>query len=398
LQHWHVHSLPKHAGSTPKTLDYIAMNRGAAKEGILNSRELRRYRQLNPISVTVTTHDPQSNLENGNGRSASYRKAPIPSDNDPRFTYGKPTRPSTPVGDLMTDKYQREWSLQQEKRLAEASRSPQTGIRKAAAHHAASTLAAAAAAANKSTQKKKTLNIAERDPKTLWKMSKFQKIHPHLDTWRQDTDPALDFSAAPRPLFRVVDDKWLGLPPRELTRPIYMQESFERQQRAALHPHPHPAAAATERRTVPGTTDRNTATRSVRFDATVPASTTVIRSHTAAAAAGLDPTTRLVPSVSLSTHPTSVHTKSTTERTHPSTTRQAPTVTRNLEVHAFPVVDDVTYAKAAAATTDEIATGHGALGSTGIDREVVKDGLAKGLPGLPGRVAGLPEGPRTLVV
>ncbi|TPX55117.1 hypothetical protein PhCBS80983_g05591 [Powellomyces hirtus] len=375
LQHWHIHSHAR--DSTPKTLNYIAMNRGAAKEGIINPRDLRKYRKLNPIRINVsTTHGTPGGVQTVGGGAALYKKAPIPSDADPRFTYGKPTRPSTPVADLMTDRYQREWLVQQEKRLAEASRAPKKlkswELSKTSTHSKSNT--------------PKTFPICERDPKTLWKMSKFSSVPAHLSTWRDASDPALQFAAdGSKEVFKVVDDKWLGLPPRELTRPIYMQKDFERQQRAAAV-----AAEPVKRDEKNAGVVTSTATKSVRFNVReVPVGAAKIVAGRTTSAGGVRTTAvATVPVVATTAMgPASVHTKSVTQKKGGDRTTET---LSSIEVHAYPVADDVTHAAVAGATTDEIATGHHALGSVyGVTKEMGKEAIVKGaLPVLPGEVGG----------
>ncbi|KAI8592695.1 hypothetical protein BDZ88DRAFT_407329 [Geranomyces variabilis] len=381
LQHWHVHTNPRDSSNAPRMLNYVAMNRGAAKDGIVSPRDLRAYRKLHPIRINVSMSGRGGSSDNDEGSGgvktvhggALYRKAPIPSDGDPRFTYGKPTRPSTPVADLMTDRYQREWLVQQERRLAEANRAPKNKPKNPPTKSSPT---------NQSRSSPKILSIAERDPRTLWKLSKFTHVPAHLDTWRAKSDPALQFAADDRrELFRVTDDKWLGLPPRELTRPIYMQDEFDRQQRAAaLAAEPgrggKSAVAAARAITQTQKTDAQHASKTVRFD--------VAKGVPVAAARG----------------PTSVETRSVATREVPQGEGKPAKHVKiaDIKVHAFPVADDVMAAKAAAATTDEIATGLSAAHSKGIGKETVKSALVAGLPGLPGDSAVAAPAPALVVI
>ncbi|KNC98380.1 uncharacterized protein SPPG_06087 [Spizellomyces punctatus DAOM BR117] len=216
LQHWHVRALSK--DSAP-ALDYIAMNRNSAKQGIINPKAIRTYRKLHPVHVGTEEHH-LGGLKTMNGGNALYRKAPLPSDHDQWFTYGKPTRPSTPVAALMTDKYQREWLEQQE--ANEKTSLPKVKAKKKKQVNSVQQRSQKAAPLT-------TLSIAERDPWSLWKMSRFQKVPADINSWRSKDDPAMNFEPHPKPVFRVVNDKWLGVQPRELTRPIYMQDDLEAQ-------------------------------------------------------------------------------------------------------------------------------------------------------------------------
>lgn len=231
------------------------MNRNSAKQGL--KKQIRAYRKLHPIRIHVADHHRAD--------GTLGKKAPLPSDNDITFTYGKPTRlavlcsvpvslwphanafflaysrPSTPVGALMTDKYQREWLEQQEKKVKENSkknvlkvsinfsRAPPLGIKPSANSVPQKKPKYPSSSPNERPGKPvKIQPIALRDPATLWKLPKFTRTPAHLDTYRRKDDPALSFEAAPEPVFRIVNDKWLGLQPRELTRPIYMQDEFNK--------------------------------------------------------------------------------------------------------------------------------------------------------------------------
>ncbi|KAI9104738.1 hypothetical protein DFS34DRAFT_690984 [Phlyctochytrium arcticum] len=212
LQHWHVRALSK--DSTP-ALDYVAMNLNSAKHGLIDPKDIREYRKRHPVRIHVA-HDDQNaqGTRSSDGGSVLYRKSALPSDRDNWFTYGKPTRPSTPVASLMTDKYQREWLEEQEKLENERAQASMKVKVKKRHHKAVQPRPQPGLLSNP---------IAERDPWTLWKMSKFDKVGPHLNTWRESEDPAMNFESQHQNPFRVVNDKWLGVQPREMTRPIYMQ-------------------------------------------------------------------------------------------------------------------------------------------------------------------------------
>ncbi|KAI8814144.1 hypothetical protein BJ742DRAFT_786565 [Cladochytrium replicatum] len=181
LQQWHVKANSKNV--TP-ALDYISMNRNTTKKKITTPKEIREYRRANPVRVKVGDHSRNAiNGENGGDgaeTTADWLKrrcrAPLPSDADPYFTYGKPTRPSTPVGKLMSDDYQREWVQEQERRSIERAKAEKKKLAKAVT--------------TKKTVKAAPLPI-EKDVKTLFKMSKFRSKDAKISCWRDGSDPAI---------------------------------------------------------------------------------------------------------------------------------------------------------------------------------------------------------------
>ncbi|KAJ3044490.1 hypothetical protein HDV00_001917 [Rhizophlyctis rosea] len=196
------------------------MNRNTARRGIIHPREIRSYRKAHPVRMKVGDHDEAAA---GTGKVVGgvggvlKRKAPLPSDGNPVFTYGKPTRPSTPVAELMTDKYQREWMEEQQKQEKERIKREKEKKR---GHKRAQT--EGPRASSKPTRKMQTvsspLDHPLSDPSTLFKLSKFKKVGPTISSYREKDDPAMTEcdpeKANPPEVFRVVRDKWLGQQPR----------------------------------------------------------------------------------------------------------------------------------------------------------------------------------------
>ncbi|KAI8851866.1 hypothetical protein BC829DRAFT_99044 [Chytridium lagenaria] len=178
LQHWNVKATSKHA---IPALDYITMNRNTAKQGINSPKEIRDYRKGHPVRMKVGDNAVYAKLNTAtNGEtSAELRRqrliGPLPSDHDKAFAYGKPTRPSTPVACLMTDVYQREWIEDQEKREKER----ETVERERTKRKQTKTVTPA-----KVSLPKKILLI-DKDPNTLFKLSKFQKRKPKISSLRE---------------------------------------------------------------------------------------------------------------------------------------------------------------------------------------------------------------------
>ncbi|KAJ3069935.1 hypothetical protein HDU98_007028 [Podochytrium sp. JEL0797] len=187
LQHWNVKATSKHA---VPALDYITMNRNTAKQGILSPRAIRDYRKEHPVRMKIGDHNLFGSdgvgAAGSNGEaltSAEARKmkllGTLPHDNDASFVYGMPTRPSTPVAYLMTDKYQREWIAQETKRNTQTAQQEKDRLKK-------KTLATPSQRKSDilENKPKKTL-LVDKNPKTLFKMSKFLKQGPKISSWRR---------------------------------------------------------------------------------------------------------------------------------------------------------------------------------------------------------------------
>ncbi|KAJ3090871.1 hypothetical protein HK102_002418 [Quaeritorhiza haematococci] len=232
LRHWQASQTSKNR--TP-ALDYIAMNRTTAKQGI-SPKEIRTFRKEHPVRIkvghqkslvnisTATQHRSRALETSGGNNGASgaaaggdtstkkvfrmsnsdgipprikrhtntigesfheemlklAKSAPLPSDVDPGYTYGKTTRPSTPVAILLTDKYQREWINEQEKKRAEEAEKELQKMKKKI--HKTVT-------PRQVSKKEPTAGPAatvKKDPKTLFKISKFTKAGPRISSWRDD--------------------------------------------------------------------------------------------------------------------------------------------------------------------------------------------------------------------
>ncbi|ORY20057.1 hypothetical protein LY90DRAFT_708063 [Neocallimastix californiae] len=104
------------------------------------------------------------------------RKVVLPSDNDPDFTYGISTRPSTPFNQVISYYYYREFLKKQEENkrqeiLQKKKLRREYYERMAAPANLLSNLA------SKRVQKK------EVDPRSLYKMKKFSHAQPKIDSW-----------------------------------------------------------------------------------------------------------------------------------------------------------------------------------------------------------------------
>ncbi|KAJ3187630.1 hypothetical protein HK101_009286 [Irineochytrium annulatum] len=198
LQHWNVRA------STQKTvaaLDYVTMNRQTVRQKIISPKEVREYHQshavrVKPESSGLSSRGLASGSVDGIGKEGGMREGggrvgggPLPSDGNKDFTYGKPTRPSTPVKKLMSDVYQREWIEEQELKAKEQEDldkiimhiySPVTQEKTRRKHNKI--------VAPKPRYVPKKVTLPEKDTKTLFKLSKFQEVPPKISCWREDGD------------------------------------------------------------------------------------------------------------------------------------------------------------------------------------------------------------------
>jgi len=104
------------------------------------------------------------------------RKVVLPSDKDPEYTYGIPTRPPSPFNKVISYHYYREF----EKRQEEEKKKDLMKKRRLRQEHyermAAPAFLITNLAANRAQKK-------EKDPRTLFKMKKFSHAEPKVDSW-----------------------------------------------------------------------------------------------------------------------------------------------------------------------------------------------------------------------
>ncbi|KAJ3364500.1 hypothetical protein GGF32_001600 [Allomyces javanicus] len=147
------------------SLDYVSMNKLTLHAGIVDPKGQYEHRKLHPIRMKVIDH-----ATHPTPRSARRH---LPSDTDPTFTYGKPTRPSSPVGKLMSDHYQREYDEAMKMREEEHARAL------AAMTHRPRTRKDQMVPLQH--PKPKHLTIYERDAKGLFKMPRFRDVPARVD-------------------------------------------------------------------------------------------------------------------------------------------------------------------------------------------------------------------------
>ena len=91
LQHWETIKAIKKQDVTG--LDYIAMNRNTAKEGIITAKGAIDFRKKNPVHIKIGSHSTRR-ITSQLGGPGEHKPGhgPLPSDKDAQFTYGQPTR------------------------------------------------------------------------------------------------------------------------------------------------------------------------------------------------------------------------------------------------------------------------------------------------------------------
>ncbi|XP_056394383.1 cilia- and flagella-associated protein 77 [Hyla sarda] len=145
--------------------DFVTLNREAVKSGLVTAAEHQAFRN---------THKIWRPVNEGRQKPRSQR---LPQD----VTYGICTRPSTPIYDLIENKYQQLW-LEQQRQATEALRmmsKEKIQLRKVQD--------------TRTTQLRRYQPPA--DPAPLWKLPQFEKVGPHLDTFPSEKARQRAFSA-----------------------------------------------------------------------------------------------------------------------------------------------------------------------------------------------------------
>uniref|UniRef100_A0A2K6LZ33 Cilia and flagella associated protein 77 n=1 Tax=Rhinopithecus bieti TaxID=61621 RepID=A0A2K6LZ33_RHIBE len=141
------------------TRNYIAMNRGAVKAGLVTARENLLYRQLNDIRIS-----------DQDDRRLKKEPPPLP----PNMTFGIRARPSTPFFDLLQHRYLQLWVQEQK------------ATQKAIKLEKKQKVVLGKLYETRSSQLRKYKPPVKLD--TLWHMPHFQKVGRHLDTFPTEAD------------------------------------------------------------------------------------------------------------------------------------------------------------------------------------------------------------------
>ncbi|KAM4695794.1 cilia- and flagella-associated protein 77 [Rhinophrynus dorsalis] len=145
--------------------DFMALNRDAVKSGLVTAAEQRAYRNKHQIWRAI------------NEGHIKLQSLNVPPD----MTFGISTRPSTPINDLIENKYQREWSEQQRKAQEALLLKLKEQMKKGKSQDTRTTVL-------------RRYQPPE-DPAPLWHLPRFQKVGPHLDTFRTQKERQRAFSA-----------------------------------------------------------------------------------------------------------------------------------------------------------------------------------------------------------
>ena len=89
VHHWNVRATSKEC---VPALDYVTMNRNCLKKGIIDPSAMREYYRTHPIRLKIGEHALYAGQIGKTELGLERRRGPLPSDSQPNFTYGKPTR------------------------------------------------------------------------------------------------------------------------------------------------------------------------------------------------------------------------------------------------------------------------------------------------------------------
>jgi len=104
------------------------------------------------------------------------RKVILPSDKDPEYTYGIPTRPPSPFHKVISYHYYREFEKKQEE-----NRKQELIQKRKLRHEQHERMAAPANLLSNLVAKR--VQKTEEDPRNLFKMSRFSHAQPKIDSW-----------------------------------------------------------------------------------------------------------------------------------------------------------------------------------------------------------------------
>lgn len=146
--------------------DFMALNRSAVQAGLTTAPEQYQFR---------ATHDIRRKVQSEGEKKKITRRIP------PSMVFGIPTRPSTPIHDLLEHKYQDRWVT--ERQSLELSRRQKTESQRLTPGKVYETRASLL-----------RVHQVPVDSPPLWQLPKFaQKSRPHLETFRGEPVKELAF-------------------------------------------------------------------------------------------------------------------------------------------------------------------------------------------------------------
>ncbi|XP_048415097.1 cilia- and flagella-associated protein 77 [Stegostoma tigrinum] len=151
IGHWHTMKPKKQETLHKLRRDFAALNKAAIKAGLVTPREIYQFRATHDIGIL--------------GKEVEKKEGMLP-----EITFGMPVRPSTPMFDLLENKFQKEWLDDQKARdqIKQKKKTRQVTLVK--------NYQTRAAVLSKAVPKV--------DPAPIVHPKRYQKIGPHLDTFR----------------------------------------------------------------------------------------------------------------------------------------------------------------------------------------------------------------------
>ncbi|XP_048469634.1 cilia- and flagella-associated protein 77 isoform X2 [Rhincodon typus] len=151
IGHWHTIKPRKQETLHKLRRDFAALNKAAIKAGLVTPREIYQFRATHNVGIL--------------GKEVEKKEGMLP-----EITFGMPVRPSTPMFDLLENKFQKEWLDEQKGRdqIKQKKKTHQVTLVK--------NYQTRAAVLSKAVPKV--------DPAPIVHPKRYQKIGPHLDTFR----------------------------------------------------------------------------------------------------------------------------------------------------------------------------------------------------------------------
>ncbi|XP_056601832.1 cilia- and flagella-associated protein 77 [Triplophysa dalaica] len=154
ISNWHSHTVSTRHRATGR--DFISLNREGVKSGLVTAKELHQYRATHDIRCQPATRE-------------GYRRS-APPCMTPDASFGVTNRPSTPISELMENKYAQKWLEEQQARdrVLQAHHHKKVQLRRIQD--------------TRTTLLRKSRPLPEAP--SMWKLPRFQQVGPALDTFR----------------------------------------------------------------------------------------------------------------------------------------------------------------------------------------------------------------------
>lgn len=162
--------------------DFIRLHRKAANAAITTPRDLAHYRREHDISLSMA--QPTQGLDYVPlGSARINHKVTLPSDLVPGFTYGKKCRPSTPIREIISNRWGAKVKSEMQQLGQAIQRTPQVEVRKIPFTNASRGHASAA--------KKAAMQI-HGEKEQIFKISKFLRVPAKIKTNRRLIGQGMD--------------------------------------------------------------------------------------------------------------------------------------------------------------------------------------------------------------